>query len=221
MGCPVELPLFPLETVLYPGAPIPLHVFEERYRLMFARVLAAEGPERRFGVVAIVEGGETGRQASFRAVGCVAEVRQVRPYPDGRLDVVAQGRERFRIESIVQSTPYIIARVRALDERAGVAAESRMAKARGLFVRYLRVLLALAGETEPTTVEVPEDPIAASYLFASGLQVGLDEKQRLLALDTADERLRVEIGLLRREVALLAYLNESEPAPMAGPFSLN
>jgi Lon protease-like protein len=217
----VELPLFPLETVLYPGAPIPLHVFEERYRLMFARILDAAGGARRFGVVAIVEGAEAGGTASFRAVGCVAEVREVRPYPDGRLDVVARGRERFRVESIVQATPYIVAEVNTLEEPEGPAAEGRMAKARSLFVRYLRVLLALAGESEPTTVEVPEDPVAASYMFAAGLQVGLDEKQQLLAVESATERLRAEIRLLRREVALLAHLNEHGPAPMAGPFSLN
>lgn len=221
MGCPVELPLFPLETVLYPGAPIPLHVFEERYRLMFARVLDAEGSARRFGVVAIVEGGEVAGPASFRAIGCVAEVRQVRPYPDGRLDVVARGRERFRVQSIVQATPYIVAEVSTLAEQAGPAADGRMAKARGLFLRYLRVLLALAGESEPATVEVPEDPVAASYMFAAGLQLGLDEKQQLLAAETAADRLRAEIRLLRREVALLAHLHENGPAPMAGPFSLN
>jgi uncharacterized protein len=218
---PVELPLFPLETVLYPGAPIPLHVFEERYRLMFSRILDAEGAERRFGVIAIVAGGEATGASGLRAIGCVAEVRQVRPYPDGRLDVVARGTERFRVESIVQATPYIVAEVRPLDEPEGPAAEGRMAKARGLFVRYLRVLLALAGESEPTTVEVPEDPVAASYMFAAGLQLGLDEKQQLLAAETATERLRTEIRLLRREVALLAHLHEHGPAPMAGPFSLN
>jgi hypothetical protein len=58
-------------------------------------------------------------------------------------------------------------------------------------------------------------------MFAAGLQLGLDEKQQLLAVETATERLRAEIRLLRREVALLAHLHEHGPAPMAGPFSLN
>src|SRR5262245_9298620 len=84
-GVLVELPLCPLATWLYPGAPIPLHVFEERYRMMFSRILDAEGAERRFGVIAIVEGGDAATGSSLRAIGCVAEVRQVRPYPDGRL----------------------------------------------------------------------------------------------------------------------------------------
>jgi uncharacterized protein len=84
----VELPLFPLQTVLYPGVPIPLHVFEDRYRQMFARVLDGE---RRFGVVAIVRGRDVDRDATYHPVGCVAEVREVRHHADGRLDLVARG----------------------------------------------------------------------------------------------------------------------------------
>src|SRR6266545_2906039 len=107
-GGAVELPLFPLSTVLYPGLPIPLHVFEDRYREMFGRVLDGE---RRFGVVAIVHGHEVGGSAVYHPIGCVAEVRDVRRHPDGRLDVVARGEQRFRIEGVTQAAPYIIASV--------------------------------------------------------------------------------------------------------------
>ena len=81
----MELPLFPLQTVLYPGLPIPLHVFEDRYRQMFKRILDGQ---RRFGVVAIVRGREVGAGATYHPVGCVAEVAEVNRFADGRLDVV-------------------------------------------------------------------------------------------------------------------------------------
>jgi uncharacterized protein len=213
----VELPLFPLSTVLYPGIPLPLHVFEERYKEMFARVL--EG-DRRFGVVAIAEGVEVGGPATYQPVGCLAEVRTVRPYPDGRMDVLGQGVSRFEIKGVTQPAPYIVAEVATLAEEAGTGAGAEAARARWLFTRYLTLLLRMAGE-ESETLEVPDDPVAASYLVAAGLQVDLPDKQRLLAAPSAAERLRAACFLLRRELALLERLETAGPPPMNGPFSLN
>src|SRR5919197_4197526 len=93
----VELPLFPLPTVLYPGMPLPLHVFEERYKAMFARVL---GGDRRFGVVAVAEGAEIGGHHRHQPIGCLAEGRNLRPHPDGRMDVLAQGVRRFEVTGV-------------------------------------------------------------------------------------------------------------------------
>jgi Lon protease-like protein len=213
----VELPLFPLSTVLYPGLPMPLHVFEERYRAMFARILRGE---RRFGVVAITRGLEVGAPAEYQPIGCVAELREVRPYPDGRLDVVAEGSSRFRIDGVVQSAPFIVATVSLLPEEVGQAAERHAAAVAALFRRYLETLLDLAGE-EATSVTIPPDPLAASYLVAAGLQVDLADKQRLLAIGSAAERLEAEAELLRRELALLQRLQVAGPSRMTGPFSLN
>jgi Lon protease-like protein len=213
----VELPLFPLSTVLFPAAPIPLHVFEDRYKQLFARVLAGE---RKFGVVAITSGRDVDPEPEFQQVGCVAEVRQVRPYPDGRMDVVARGGARFRVERVTQTSPYVVAEVAELEEPAGEQAEVRVRVARSLFGRYLAALLALAGE-QGDDIELPDDPVAASYLLAAGLQVDLPDKQRLLALPSAAERLLASSRLMRRELALFERLEANGPAPMAGPFSLN
>ena len=214
----MELPLFPLQTVLYPGLPLPLHVFEERYRQMFDRVLDGE---RRFGVVAIVKGLEVGdAPATYHPVGCMAEVRDVRRHADGRLDVVARGQDRFRIDGVVQASPYIVAEVTSLPEAAGDAAERRLLAAGRLFTRYVTHLLRLTGQqVEP--VDVPEDPVAASYLLAAGLQVDLADKQRLLQAASAGERLRQEATMLRRELALLEQLGVAGPAPPAVSFSSN
>jgi Lon protease-like protein len=213
----VELPLFPLQTVLYPGLPIPLHVFEDRYRQMFKRVLDGD---RRFGVVAIVKGREVDKGATYHPVGCVAEVAEVDRHADGRLDVVARGRNRFAIDGVAHAAPYIVAEVRTLPETAGEGAERRTVKTGRLFTRYVSTLLRMAGQpVEP--IDVPEDPVAASYLIAAGLQVDLADKQRLLTIPSAAERLAFEAALLRRELALLEHFRVAGPAPTATPFSVN
>jgi uncharacterized protein len=213
----VELPLFPLQTVLYPGLPIPLHVFEDRYRQMFKRVLDGD---RRFGVVAIVKGREVDAGATYHPVGCVAEVAEVDRHADGRLDVVARGRNRFAIDGVAQAAPYIVAEVRTLPEVTGEGAEHRTVKTGRLFTRYVSTLLRMAGQpVEP--IDVPEDPVAASYLIAAGLQVDLADKQRLLTIPSAAERLAFEAALLRRELALLEHFRVAGPAPTATPFSVN
>jgi Lon protease-like protein len=217
----VELPLFPLQTVLYPGLPIPLHVFEDRYRQMFKRILDTE---RRFGVVAIVRGREVGPGATYHPVGhpvgCLTEVAEVKRHADGRLDVVARGRSRFRIEGVTQAAPYIVAEVSELPEATGEAAEQRTLKAGRLFARYVTTLLEMAGrEAEP--IDLPDDPVAVSYLVAAGLQVDLADKQRLLTIPSAAERLAAETTLLRRELVLLEHFRVAGPAPTATPFSVN
>jgi Lon protease-like protein len=217
-GSAVELPLFPLSTVLYPGLPIPLHVFEERYREMFGRVIDGE---RRFGVVAILHGHEVGGSSVYHPIGCVAEVRDVRRHPDGRLDVVARGERRFRIEGVTQAAPYIVANVATLGETAGDRAAERIEPVAGLFNRYVTSLLEMAGEDEIEPVDLPDDPVAASYLVAAGLQVDLPDKQNLLTVPSASERLRAEISLLRRELSLLDRLAIGGPARLTVSFSLN
>jgi Lon protease-like protein len=214
----VELPLFPLSTVLYPGLPIPLHVFEDRYREMFGRVLDGE---RRFGAVAIIHGHEVGGSAVYHPIGCVAEVRDVRRHPDGRLDVVARGERRFRIEGVTQAAPYIIANVATLGETAGDRAAERIGPVARLFNRYVTDLLELAGEDQIEQVDLPDDPVVASYLVAAGLQVDLPDKQNLLAVPSASERLRTEVALLRRELSLLERLGIAGPARLNVSFSLN
>ena len=213
----MELPLFPLQTVLYPGLPIPLHVFEDRYRKMFKRVLDGD---RRFGVVAIVKGRDVDAGATYHPVGCVAEVAEVDRHADGRLDVLARGRRRFEIDGVAQAAPYIVAEVRELPETTGEGAEQRTVTAGRLFTRYVTTLLSMASEpAEP--VDVPDDPVAASYLVAAGLQVDLADKQRLLTIGSASERLAAEAALLRRELALLEHFRVAGPAPTATPFSVN
>src|SRR5579862_853718 len=110
-----KLPLFPLGTVLYPGMLMPLHIFEERYRQLIRDLLERPEP-RQFGVIAIREGRETGIDGveSLYPIGCTATLRRVERRPDGRFDVVTVGTERFRLNALDQTRPYLQGEVEPL-----------------------------------------------------------------------------------------------------------
>src|ERR1700739_47151 len=120
------LPLFPLSTVLFPGMRLPLHIFEERYRLLVAHLRAQPEP-RRFGGIAIRKGREGGADGitALHEVGCVAPVRQIMAHPDGRFDLATVGAERFRLLSVDESLPYDQGEIEPLkDETPSAAGEA-------------------------------------------------------------------------------------------------
>ncbi|MBW8481042.1 LON peptidase substrate-binding domain-containing protein [Actinomadura parmotrematis] len=209
-----RLALFPLGTVLFPGATLPLHLFEERYRLL-ARDLLARPEPRRFGVVGIELGHEVGPGSAQRLaeVGCVAEVRRISPHPDGRFDLVAVGGARFRVKRFDRSLPYLRGDVELLPERPGPAAEPLAEAVRALFARYLK-RLAAAGARLAEPPPLPADPVALSYTIAAAAVLDPPDKQRLLAAEDAGRRLRAELALLHREARLLSVL----PTVPAGQF---
>ncbi len=208
------LPLFPLGTVLYPGLVLPLHIFEERYRQLVRDLL--DGPEpRRFGVIAIKEGRETGVTGvnALHEIGCLAEVRAVTELPDGRYELETVGTERFRLRSTSDSRPYLTGELELLEEPVGddAAAKLAVAAVRRGFRTYLD-MLAAKGPATISVPELPDEPILLSYLVAASVIVDLPERQRLLAEPDAARRLAVERSLLAKEVALLRSLG-STPAP--------
>src|ERR1700738_2068023 len=127
MGAPQMLPLFPLGAVLYPGMLLPLHIFEERYRQLVRALL--DGPEpRRFGVIAIRKGRETGIDGvhSLYEIGCTATLRRVERQDDGRFNIVTVGTQRFRLRGLDETRPYLQGEVELLAEGGGdpVAADA-------------------------------------------------------------------------------------------------
>src|SRR5512147_2724487 len=114
----MDLPLFPLNTVLCPGIALPLHVFEERYRAMVRHCLESSSP---FGVVLIREGREVGTgMISFTGIGTIAEIRDAGSYEDGRYDLLVVGTRRFEIRRVLSGKlPYLVAEVDVLDETVG------------------------------------------------------------------------------------------------------
>src|SRR5918994_5652524 len=161
----IEIPLFPLHTVLCPGIVLPLHIFEERYRAMTRRCLDTGEP---FGVVLIRDGREVGTEgtATLAGVGAFAEIRQAGRYPDGRFDLLAAATGRFAIDSVdAQTEPYLVAEVTPLEDEVGdePRAERLAAGAIRRFVRYLDLMRARDGETTEVLdirveIDAPDDP---------------------------------------------------------------
>jgi Lon protease-like protein len=136
-----DIPIFPLRSVLCPGVALPLHIFEERYRLMIGRCIDRDEP---FGVVLLREGGEVGPwHGQVAAVGTTAAIRRAGAYPDGRMDILTVGQQRFRLEGLDQdSEPYLVGHVSLLDEPTGPEEELRARSQRvgERFLQYLELL---------------------------------------------------------------------------------
>ena len=208
------MPVFPLGTVLFPGMPLPLHIFEERYRQLVTDLLAQPDPHR-FGVVAIRKGHEVGADAvaALHETGCLAEVRQVTELPDGRFGLMAVGGQRFRLGRLDRSRPYLRAELELLAEETGdpVAVRAAAQAVRDAFGAYAAEL-ARRGLAPGEAGDLPEDPVALSYAVAAALVAGVPERQALLAAPDAATRLAAERAALAHETAVLRALT-SAPAP--------
>ena len=213
------LPLFPLSTVLFPGMRLPLHVFEERYRLLVAHLRAQPEP-RRFGVVAIRTGREVGADGitALHEVGCVAAVRQIAPHADGRFDLATVGTERFRLLRVDDSLPYFRGEIEPLeDEAVSEAGEAEALAVRRVQAGFRAYLNALAdrGGGVISVGDLPDEPLLLSYVVGAAMIIDLPERQSLLAASSALERLRLERSLLVREAAMFRATT-SRPAPDYG-----
>lgn len=224
-----KLPIFPLNTVLFPGAPIQLHIFEERYRLMIGRCIEQRS---HFGVVLLRSGSEVspddpwfrqqveaagggdpelhalreqlGGEAVPHAVGTSAQISisESARLDDGRYYLIALGMRRFRIQYLVQRQPYSIASVVYLPEdSAGAPVAEAGSRLRALYARYWAAVGALTG-AEPPSESLPDGVAELGYWMAHRLQVGNAQKQRWLEADIAT-RLREISAALRAELALL------------------
>jgi Lon protease-like protein len=204
----MRLPIFPLHVVLFPRMPLPLYIFEERYKLMINSCLQERRP---FGVALIKSGREVGGPATPFEIGTTARIHDVERRKGGEMDLLTLGERRFRIRSIMQETPYLAAEVEELEEPLGDPARLRLLvpRAANLFDEYCRLLVRLGARRncfpEPVT-----DPVTFSYQIASWMQIDLDEKQALLETDSAERRLRSLVRLLEREKPLLKILADAQ-----------
>lgn len=235
-----RLPVFPLETVLFPGLVLPLHIFEERYLALMRHLIGLpDGTPREFGVVAIRSGwpgppAGSGQSAAdgrrpaepaitLHEVGCTAELRQVTELPDGRLDVVTVGRRRFRIHDLDrESAPYLVAEVEWLPEPTGQeqAADLLAPRVLAVFRQYLTLI---RNDPDEISEQLPDDPTVLSHLVAATAALTLADRQRLLATPDTAGRLRAELRLLNRETTLLRQVR-AVPVPLtelAGPMTPN
>lgn len=211
------LPLFPLSTVLFPGMRLPLHVFEERYRLLVTHLKQQPEPRRRFGVVAIRKGREVGAEgvAALYDVGCVATVRQVTSHADGRFDLGTVGTGRFRLLRVDDEMPYLRGEVEPLPDEPGAGDREALAfavsRVQAGFRGYLNALADRGGGVI-SVAELPDEAVLLSYVVGAAMIIDLPERQSLLAAETPLSRLKLERSLLVRETAMLRATT-SRPAP--------
>jgi uncharacterized protein len=221
----VRLPLFPLGSVLYPGLVLPLHIFEERYRQLVADLQAGSKP-RRFGVIAIRQGRETGVDgvSSLYETGCTAVVRQAERHADGTSDLITIGTDRFRLLNLIEPVPYFRGDVELLPDSVGddVGAAAALVPAVHAAFRAYIDLLAQLGRAQITVSDLPDEPILLSYLVAATIVVDLPDKQRLLEAPDARQRLAAERTLLAGEMRMMRSLTAT-PAPELrySPYSQN
>ena len=195
-----RLPLFPLNTVLFPNASLPLQIFEDRYKLMLRECMDSDS---KFGVVLIREGPEVGGSAEPHEIGTVAHIVQVNRIEGGRFFVSAMGQQRFRLVEVVQRTPFLAAEVELLEEYGSEPpSEDLLSQATEAFSVYAQFSIGASGGWVRRT-RVPSDPAALSYHIAGSMQMDLGDKQRLLESESAASRLQAEVDMLKRDSAAL------------------
>ena len=191
-----RLPLFPLNTVLFPNASLPLQIFEERYKLMLRECMESDN---RFGVTLIREGPEVGGPAVPHEIGTVAHITQVNRIDGDRFFISAVGVQRFRVLDVTQREPFLAAEVELLEDAIPQlgSADEVVREATDAFSNYAQASVGVAGGWVSRT-RVPSDPEALSYHIANSVQMDLGEKQRLLEHDSSASRLTAEVELLKR-----------------------
>jgi Lon protease-like protein len=188
---PFRLPIFPLSVVLFPGNPLPLHIFEPRYRRMLADSLAAD---RRFGITPLASSSDLPEPGT---VGCVAEVRLNQELPDGRSNIVVIGGSRFMVSRVLEEPlPYLVAWVETFDDDAGTTpSQEETDSLRQLFGRYYSGLREL-NDTVPEEGTLPDDAVGLSFHVAGGIDCDLGVKQSLLAERSTARRIQALMMLL-------------------------
>lgn len=211
-----ELPLFPLNTVLFPSLPLPLHIFEERYKLMIGSCVVTDN---LFGVCLIKEGVEVGGPAEPFEIGTVAKISEVERMPDGRMNLMTFGTSRYRLVEVVQREPYLIGRVVMLEPGGEPPSDELVGDVADRLLHYLREVR--GAHRLPDRGELLADVDRLSYLAAATLGLPPRERQSFLEVDAAVARLQQARSLLRREIENARLFGRAVDGPSIGPFSRN
>lgn len=201
------LPMFPLNTVLFPGMSVPLRVFEDRYRALVHHLLRVDDPiERVFGSVGIREGyevGEHGAQWLFR-IGCRVKMTEVEAYDDGTFELVAVGLDRIELDRLDTSGAYPVGHITPLTEQHGLVPDQVHETARETFGAYRQALLEM--DRDPPSGELPGDPTYLSWALAALAPLSLSQRQELLEAEDTTDRLRMVTDVLRGELRTMRVL---------------
>ncbi|MGH3793985.1 MAG: LON peptidase substrate-binding domain-containing protein [Pseudonocardiaceae bacterium] len=211
------LPLFPLSTVLLPGASLPLHVFEPRYRQLTVDLVTGAVPGRSFGVIALRPGYEEGTEQETHDIGCTAILREARRLPDGRFDIITRGGKRFRLLDVDEHTaPYLVGSIEWVPDDDPPAEQHRLlpmlaGAARAAHRRYCATAWQHGDWDEPAADVAPA---ALPHLLAADCLLTLEDRQALLEERCPADRLRLVRGLLVREAEFLRQLR-AVPVPLS------
>lgn len=207
-----EMPLFPLNTVLFPYASINLHVFEDRYRQMIDHCVKFDQP---FGIVLIRAGQEVGGLAEPFMVGTAVRVTSLNTYDDGRLDVNVHGERRFRIRKLDESGPYLVGHVEQVFEREVEDDPRTEPIAMDVREGFRMLIEGFFGRPDYNIqIQFPQDPTALSFVVANYLTLDNREKQRLLETTDTLERLTELKALIERQIV------EARVEPSPGHYRL-
>ena len=199
-----QIPLFPLQTVLFPGEFLPLHIFEPRYRTMIKFCLEHES---EFGVVLIKEGEESGETAIPCDVGTAVRILHVEHLDDGRMNIITAGEYRFQILETQENLSYLTGRVRMLDDldtELESVSESLAAQTEELYKAYETLSSRLIFAWSPPE-EQPDDPRELAYQVGLRLRISLKEKQNLLETIPLEQLLTREIEILTDQNRRIAF----------------
>jgi ATP-dependent Lon protease len=196
-----ELPLFPLPLVLFPGVPLPLHIFEPRYQQMLGDIRAHDS---LFGL-SYFDAAETDRDIpAIGHVGCVAEVTEVQPLSEGRSNILTIGLIRYRLESYVEQTEsYLVGRVHFFEDEVEDThfLEERADEVSKLFIRIAQAVRIINDERASLPELPPTEPERLSFLVAAAMELEAEVKLELLELTYTSERLKRLRDLLTRAVS--------------------
>lgn len=198
-----ELPIFPLSVVLFPGVPLPLHIFEPRYRQMLSDVRAGNS---LFGLSYFDATTSAQDMPAAGHVGCVAEVTETQTLPDGRSNILTIGIIRYRIEQYVDSgDPYLVARVSFFedDEQDDDALHETSREVAENFTRIAKAVRTINDEQAALPDISDTEPQRLSFLVAAAMEVDADLKQELLEMRVTSDRLERLREMLKR--ALTTY----------------
>ena len=208
----IELPLFPLEVVFFPGEDLPLHIFEPRYRLMINECNKQKTP---FGIVLVKSNSQHLKEEPYN-VGTMAKIEVLDRLEDGRMNVIARGLKRFRILELHRHKPYLSGLVEIFEDSTEQE-QSQVTcaiQAEELFSAYLQVLIQIIGK-ESIDFALPTVPEELSHFIAYFLDVPNERKQQLLELTSTTKRLEEEIDILHQELPfmrqMLSFHNSYHP----------
>ena len=197
----MEIALFPLPNlVLFPGIVVPLHIFEDRYKLMINTCIDRD---EAFGLILLRDGAEEESDENIHRVGVTARIVQVERLDDGRLNILCEGESRFRVYRFTQQTPFWRGSVNLFEDdesRSGI--ETLYEQVAELYRKVGDLGTQIRG-SEPAEVALPESPVDLSYMVSYVLDIESEEKQKLLEMTSTSERLEVLVSHLMDSIRKL------------------